>query len=163
MARVDSRLPTLLRAVHSRISDQVLGANDSLVIISDDPDSTPPMPGDVWWVVSPAPSGQFTENFGGGSVESAEVQTAFIVTVHSIIQQDEPGRGEEMFLDPNFGIFEKMSPVLEALSGHDLLDPDGNQILSQPIFPADYQWHRNSRTHSSVQMGFTVVFVLEYT
>jgi hypothetical protein len=163
VARIDSNLDDILNAVVTRLIDQLSDASSSNCYVSDDPDSLPPNPGDWVYVVSPSPSGRFSELFEGGGVNQAEVITVIVVTIHSTSQNDEAGRADNFFRQADRGLLPKTRLAFKALAGHDLQDGSANELLNEPMHPADYTWLRPDRSRGSNQLGFQIKFDMDLT
>ena len=156
-----TEMSAVLLAVRQRVIDAIFLATVDNTYISDNPDSFPPSPSDIVYVVSPSPTGTFdAASFAGGGLAHATINTIVLVTIHSIADHDEAGRAQQIFSHPDRGLFNLARPVWWVLSGHELRNTEGELLLDQPIFPGDYNWNRPDRRDNSIQLGFPILFDL---
>lgn len=157
----------ILTLAVARLIEQIDGLTPATCVVVDNPDDAPPTTprSPFCYTVAFAPTGKFDESaFDGGATMMATVDAVLVVTVHRIASNDKAGSAESFLLDRNNGIFAAgMRPVLKALAGHDLLDKDGNGILAQPLFPVDWDVHRESARRGSIQVGFRAIFDYDLT
>lgn len=159
MARNASTLDEILLRVVARLIDQITDATASTCYLSLDPDTLPaPNPGEIVYVVSPAPSGQFDEaDVDGGGTELSVVYWPLVITIHNTAINDETGHDTEFLTNATRGVVGKTTDVLKALVAHDLQDASSNEILAQPLIPSSADVERVRATRrGSIQLAFTM-------
>lgn len=159
MARNASTLDEILLRVVARLIDQITDANASTCYISLDPDVLPaPNPGEIVYVVSPSPSGQFDESDqDAGGTDLAVVFWPLVITIHNTAINDETGHDTEFLTNASRGVVGKATGVLKALLAHDLQDASSNEILAQPLIASDAAVERvKSTRRGSIQFGFSM-------
>lgn len=138
MARetVSSTLDTILTRVHARLITVCTGSTHNNTYLSTVSLELPPSSDEVVFEISPSQSLTFDDpHFTGAGRNAMHVSFQINVTIHSTVQSDEVGRDTEYLTHADRGIVKYMTAVLSALADHDLLDLDGNQLLSQPLRP----------------------------
>lgn len=162
MARIDSRLDTILTAIVVRLAAQLDGIDANNCYLAIDDGEIAPSAGDFVCVVSPA-SGQFDEGYlHGGGVSQASDFFEFDVTVYSTVQLDESYRDPVKLTDSTLGLIQKHYQTLLALTTHDLLSGSDN-ILRDPILPMSYSFGRSGRGLSFVKQTFRLAFDWDLT
>ena len=85
--------------------------------------------------VSPA-EGRFDDPaLAGGGAHTCFENAITDVTVFSRVRLDQPNRSEKVLKDASRGLLVLKRRILTALTGHDLQDADGNEILINLIAP----------------------------
>lgn len=162
MARLPySDMDTVLERVVVRLVAQLTEATTDNCFVSYNPDAIREFPVSGRWafIVSPSPSGSYDpESFTGGGNYMAEINTVFVVTAHSHVQLDPPGKADYMLNDSTFGLFPMKRKIVKALAEHDLQDSNGDEVLNEPIYPADYTWEMVDRSRANIQVGFSIRF-----
>ncbi len=165
MARASSTtLDEILTQIVTRLIDQITAATAATCYLSLDPDSLPSAnPGGTFFVVSPAVTGSFDAGmFDGGGQNQTTVVWPIVVTVWNTSILDESGHDTQFLTNATLGVVINGTLVLKALAGHDLQDTADtpNEILNQPIFPADSAIDRRepSKGKGFMQFGFNVMF-----
>jgi hypothetical protein len=160
MARVDSRLDTILLAIVARLISQVSGANEASCFLTIEAgDELSGAPGDFLWLVSPM-SGSFDDTaLDGGGQNVATDYFDFSVTTFSTVMLDMSGQDTKAMADATLGLITKHRAVLKALTVHDLIAVGGaDNILRDPILPRDYQFGRNGRGLAFVRQVFRLSY-----
>lgn len=153
----------ILTRAHSRIVAACDSATNDNTYISTTSTELPPNPDEIMYEIGLAPTLSF-EYDGGGHFTGAgrnavHVKGQLSVTIHSTLQADEVGRDLQFLTHADRGIIQYMTEILNALTGHELLDESGNELLSQPLRPI--QAHippKDDRSRGYV----TILFDLEF-
>jgi len=159
MARTNADPELILERIAARLIDQLEGvsAANCFAVLAPTRDAVPNAADFIYHVS--LVSGQFDSGaFDGGGNEQATVHAQLAVTIWSTRDLDQVGRDRKFLVDPGLGLLPKAKKVLLALSGHDLEDESGNELLDQPFFPADFHIERLERNLGSIQIGFSIVF-----
>lgn len=157
MSRVDVELSDVLDSVADRLRQQ-LGLSESTCFFSLNPDSPPPVPTDVYLVISPD-GGQFDPSmFEGGGEQQLTVETGALVTIHSTTRLDAGGKDKERLTNTSKGILQMMTKVLRALSGYDLTI-DGDTFARTLPSPQGFSKPtKNKETLGSIGLAFNLSF-----
>jgi hypothetical protein len=138
MSRVDTNQATVLQAVVDRLIASVVTdpkLTDETCFASLFP--VPPLllPSNLFLTVAPI-EGQFEPGLheGGGIYQTSE-EAGVVVTVFTRMLLDRGGRSVKVLTESTRGLLVVKRLVLKALSGHDLVDPVGNQLLRNLMAP----------------------------
>ena len=163
MARIDSRLDTILTAIVDRLIAEVTGANAaSCYLAIEGEDEISGNPGEFILVVSPG-GGNFDDGaLDGGGQNQATDYFDFAVKVYSSVMLDQFGRDTTALTDATKGLIAKHFDVLQALTVFDLTDGTDN-ILRDVIMPRNYEFGRNGRGQGYVRQAFRLSFDWDLT
>lgn len=157
MARIDSRLDTILLAIVARLIAQVSGADAASCYLSIDDGEIAGSADDFVLVVSPH-GGSFDDGaLDGGGQNVAADYFAFSVTVYSAAMLDENHRDTVGLTDATRGLILKHREVLKALTVHDLLSGSDNILRDVPM-PTMYEFGKNGRGQIFVRQVFRLSF-----
>jgi len=159
MARLHRDLKTILLAIVARLRNEIEWCNESTCYFTLNPRAKPSNTGDRWITVSPG-GGKFDESqFAGGGRVLLTADSRFTVTIHSPVALDEVGHDTEFLMNESLGVLEAMDEVLEIFAEFDPLDPDGNEMLRQPICPDGWEEpERQSEWLGSLGVVFQIMF-----
>lgn len=163
MPRVDSRLDTILNAIVARLIDEVEDADEASCFLAIETDQLAPSADGFVVLVSPQ-SGQFDEGAldGGGQVMATDY-FEFSVTVYSTTMLDDSYRDNKALTDAALGLVQRHRDVLQALTAHDLLNTDDENVLRDPILPRGYEFGRSGRGLCFVRQVFRLAFDWDLT
>lgn len=162
MARINSKLDTILLAIITRLTASVSGLAESNCYLAIDDAEIAPSASDFVCVVSPT-GGQFDEGYlHGGGVQVAADFFEFDVTIYSSVQLDESYRDKVKLADATLGLIAKQRATLVALTAHDLLS-GSDTILRDPILPMSYSFGRSGRGLAFVKQSFRLAFDWDLT
>jgi len=132
-----STLDIVLLAIQSRLIAQVSEFTIHNTYLSTLPtDAPPPSPGQVMCEISPDETWQFEEPMlTGGGRHMMHTRGRIITTLHLTIQTDPVGKDPQYLTNATRGAIKYLNATLSALADHDLLDTEGNELLSHPLRP----------------------------
>lgn len=163
MARIDSRLDTILLAIIARLIDEVDDADEASCYLAIDEQEIAGSADNFVLVVSPM-SGQFDDGAldGGGQLVATDYFD-FSVTGYSTTMLDQTYQDTKALTDATLGLVQLHRDILQALTAHDLLNTDDENVLRDPILPRSYEFGRNGRGLCFVRQVFRLSFDWDLT
>lgn len=162
MARetTSSTLDQVLLRVIDRLIVTVAEAKSANTYISTVHDEPAPNSDENMFEVAPSENSSFDDAHMEGAGKNALHWIGSIdVMIHATAQNDQVGRDVEFLTNASRGIIGLVTKVLDSLSNHDLLDADGNQMLSQPLRPGRMSIPpKNDRTTGYILVSFSCEF-----
>jgi len=157
MARIDSRLDTILLAIIARLIAEVDGADAASCFLAIDDEQVTGNADGFILVVSPN-GGNFDDGAldGGGQNQATDYFT-FSVTVYSTTNLDMGGQDSAALTDTALGLIAKHRDVLQALTVHDLLSGSDNILRDVPM-PTTYDFGKSGRGLCYVRQSFKLSF-----
>lgn len=152
---------TVLQAVITRLIAQIDLLNEWNCVIPED-DDEPELPRQSNVIVHVSPMGGTFDDewFVGGAEHQCHEHTGVVVTVWSQIKLDASQRKTHALLEANRGLMPWKLRILKALTGHRLLDSDGNELLTELLAPRNSQFPR--RTHDGKCVGVSISFSIDF-
>jgi hypothetical protein len=132
-----STLDKILLQLRARLIDRVAEFTIHNTYLSTMPnDAPPPSAASVMCEISPSEQWTFEEGMiTGGGRYMLHTRGQILTTVHLTISLDKVGTDPQFITNVTRGAVHFLNSLLEALSDHDLLDEDANELLSHPLRP----------------------------
>jgi hypothetical protein len=157
MARIPTTQSTVLERVVARIIEAVPPLNATTCFLSLDPEPDQRLSQNLFCTVSPM-GGEFDQGaLAGGGFHTPFENSGVIVSVWSAMALDRPEHAAKVLNDATRGLLRIKRKLLRALTGHDLLDADGNGILIDLMAPLQAQHPRAGSSHEKLT-GFSLTF-----
>lgn len=160
VVRVSTTPATILTRVTDRILAEVAEATPHNTYVSTRDDELPPNPDEVMFQLGMSVHSDVEQELvTGAGNQDIHLRHQISVTIHSTVQRDEVGRDLQYLTDDSQGMLQRVTSVLGALSGHDLVDGSGNELLAQPLRPSKVVVPpRDDRRRGKVTVLFDVEF-----
>lgn len=163
MARVDVDLNEVLLSVVTRLKDK-LSLNDSTCFYSITPDVVPPVPADLFLVITPD-GGTFDDGgFEGGGEKQLTCNTGFMVTIKTSMRLDAGSKDKERLTHTSRGMVQMIGRILDAMAGFDLLNAASNTFLRGTLKPQGFgRPEKAGDTLGSIPLTFDISFDWDVT
>jgi len=156
---IAARYEDLLLQIVDRIRRYVsIFGGEGTCFLSLDPDQLPPSPGDMICIVAPL-NGTFGQDyFTGGGKEQMQVDSGFVVKIHSPLVLDEVQREADFLTDQSLGVISVARQVLNILSEWAPTNEDGDQIIRDLVSPSSFSFTRSNERIGAVELMFRLNF-----
>ena len=164
MARVATNQSIVLQAVVDRLIGEIPEFSNSTCFLTTVPPDEPPanIRDNLFATVSPT-NGRFREDVHeGAGIFGTFEEAGVMVTVFSSIRLDRIGHDSNLMMDTARGLFAIKHKIIKALSGHDLLDTAGNQILTNYMAPLTSDRPQSSRDAKTAAGDLSLVFSTDF-
>ena len=161
MARVATTQVDVLEAVISRLISQLTELKASNCYLSLEPYPDERITHPLCCIVSPMGGVYDATVFEGAGSNSLIENSGVIVSVWSNLKLDQSGHAERVLNDAARGLIVLKRKILMALTGHDLLDSDGNQILVALMAPRQAE-HPQKGVMKDNLTGFSLMFSTDF-
>lgn len=137
----------MLQAVVTRLISAVNKFTDTNCFLTAEPPDEPPanVRNNVFCTVSPT-NGQFDqEALIGGGFNTVFEEAGVEVVIFNAVKLDRVGHDSALMTEASRGLLVLKLAILKALSGHDLQDGSGNEILINLMAPLKSENPRSSK------------------
>lgn len=160
MTWVATDFTDILEAVKTRLIAEVEGFTESNCIVSDEDQPAQPLSGNVMSFVSPMGGDFDAEWLAGGAENQCKENTGVLVSVWTQMKLDPKQRIEQVLTNRTRGLILFKKRILKALTGHRLLNSDGNELLTELMAPRNSVHMRRSDDGKSA--GFSLSFSTDF-
>lgn len=154
MARIPTDQTTVVEAVVTRLIASVNEFGDGNCFLTSEPPEDPvAIRQDLFCTVSPTDS-QFDQGVQeGAGIDGTFENAAVIVVVFNAVRLDQTGRDASLLTKSGRGLLDLKRGILKALSGHDLKDAAGDEILVNYMSPLRSEAPRSIKDKDSKFVG----------
>jgi len=168
MARGSGLPEDIYDAIVARLIDRIPGiCTEANCFQSLNPDSVPPNPGDLVFIVSPMSGRGLESYFEGGGEQQLTIEGGVTVKIHSPLQLDQKGHDIHLLADASRGLWKISRKVLACLANSAWSPMKGDdEITRDPMIFLGFDITKNSRkrkTLGAIELHFKVTFDWDIT